>query len=64
MLSHCEIRDFGRVSYTKQDEVLIGPRDLKILKIAKPGLNPLINPIISRYEKLLVLQIFSRAFLT
>ena len=37
----------------KQDKVLNELLDIKILKIGKAGLNPLINPIFSRYEKLL-----------
>ena len=43
----------------KEEEVLNGPNDIKILKIAKAGLNTLSNVIISRYEKLL--QKFSHA---
>ena len=37
----------------KQDEVLNGPQDIKILTIGESGLDPLIYPIISKYKKLL-----------
>ena len=36
--------------HTEQDKVLNGPREIKVLKMAQSGLNPLINLMIYRYK--------------
>ena len=46
---------------TKQDKVIDGPREMKVLKIGSSGLNRLINPMISRYDnfKQLLQKVFN-----
>ena len=55
-------QNLNRLSYIqKQDKVLNGLGYETTTRIAESGLNPLINPIIRRYEKLV--QKFSNALL-